>query len=148
MTREEIVAEAREWLGTPWQHQAHLKGVACDCAGLIRGVLIAKQLMPPDPLQWPGAEAFAGYGRQPNGSLLEACGCFMTRIAQADMQPADVVVFALDREPQHLGIITPYKHGGLAVIHASSRTGRVDEHRLWFTPKMRFVAAYRMPGVA
>ncbi len=29
---------ARTWIGTPYQHQASLKGVGCDCVGLIRGV--------------------------------------------------------------------------------------------------------------
>ena len=38
MIGEAIVAEAREWIGTAWQHQASLKGVACDCVGLVRGV--------------------------------------------------------------------------------------------------------------
>jgi len=38
LLKDAIVSEAREWLGTPWQHQASLKGVACDCVGLVRGV--------------------------------------------------------------------------------------------------------------
>ncbi len=33
-----IVAEARSWIGTPYHHQASLKGVGCDCLGLLRGV--------------------------------------------------------------------------------------------------------------
>jgi NlpC/P60 family putative phage cell wall peptidase len=33
-----IVAEARSWIGTPYRHQASLKGVGCDCLGLVRGV--------------------------------------------------------------------------------------------------------------
>ena len=34
----EIVAEARNGIGTPYRHQGSLKGVACDCIGLVRGV--------------------------------------------------------------------------------------------------------------
>jgi len=37
-TRSLIVAEARAWIGTPYRHQASLKGVGCDCLGLVRGV--------------------------------------------------------------------------------------------------------------
>jgi NlpC/P60 family putative phage cell wall peptidase len=37
-TREQIVAAARGWLGTPYHHQASVKGVGCDCLGLIRGL--------------------------------------------------------------------------------------------------------------
>ncbi|MGV2980286.1 NlpC/P60 family protein [Camelimonas sp. ID_303_24] len=37
-TRSAIVSEARRWLGTPYLHQASLRGVGCDCLGLVRGV--------------------------------------------------------------------------------------------------------------
>src|SRR5215207_7343246 len=37
-TREQIVAAARGWIGTPYHHQASVKGVGCDCLGLIRGL--------------------------------------------------------------------------------------------------------------
>lgn len=33
-----VVALARGWIGTPYRHQASLKGVGADCLGLIRGV--------------------------------------------------------------------------------------------------------------
>ena len=29
---------ARSWIGTPYRHQAALKGVGCDCLGLLIGV--------------------------------------------------------------------------------------------------------------
>lgn len=35
---EDIVRITREWIGTPFHHQASLKGVGCDCVGLVRGV--------------------------------------------------------------------------------------------------------------
>src|SRR4051812_1881115 len=38
LTRAAIVAEARAWIGTRYRHQASLKGVGCDCLGLVRGV--------------------------------------------------------------------------------------------------------------
>jgi NlpC/P60 family putative phage cell wall peptidase len=38
MSPEEIIAAARSWIGTPYRHQASLKGVGCDCLGLLRGV--------------------------------------------------------------------------------------------------------------
>lgn len=36
--RDIIIVEARSWIGTPYHHQAALKGVGCDCLGLVRGV--------------------------------------------------------------------------------------------------------------
>ena len=38
MKREDIVKIAREWIGTPWVHQASVKGVGCDCVGMVRGI--------------------------------------------------------------------------------------------------------------
>jgi hypothetical protein len=33
VTREQIVAEVRGWVGTPVRHQGQRKGVAADCKG-------------------------------------------------------------------------------------------------------------------
>ncbi len=38
MSAARIVAAARGWIGTPYLHQASLKGVGCDCLGLLRGL--------------------------------------------------------------------------------------------------------------
>jgi NlpC/P60 family putative phage cell wall peptidase len=34
----EVIAIARAWIGTPYVHQASVKGAGCDCLGLLRGV--------------------------------------------------------------------------------------------------------------
>ena len=36
--RERILSIARDWIDTPYQHQASVKGAGCDCLGLIRGI--------------------------------------------------------------------------------------------------------------
>ena len=38
VTKAEIVAKAREYVGTPFHHQARMKGVGVDCVGLLFGV--------------------------------------------------------------------------------------------------------------
>ncbi|MEP3049668.1 MAG: hypothetical protein ABJL55_17590 [Roseibium sp.] len=38
VVRQAVLNEARSWLGTPYQHQASLKGCGCDCLGLLRGI--------------------------------------------------------------------------------------------------------------
>lgn len=66
IARSAIVAEARSWIGTPYRHQASLKGVGCDCLGLIRGVWRAvvgeePERAPPYAPDWAeasGAETF------------------------------------------------------------------------------------------
>lgn len=140
-TRAEIVAEARSWLGTPWVHQHCLKGVAVDCAQMIMAIGKARGLVPEDL-------RVDDYGREPNGTILKVCSEHMDPIRQADMLPGDVVVVMVEHQPQHLGVVADYVHGGLSVVHASS-AGRkqVIETRLAFMRGFRYVAAYRFRGV-
>jgi NlpC/P60 family putative phage cell wall peptidase len=69
---ERVVAEARSWIGTPYRHQASLKGVGCDCLGLLRGVWRAllgdePETAPPYAADWAeagGAEALRDAARR------------------------------------------------------------------------------------
>ena len=54
LTRARIVAQARRWIDTPYRHQASLRGVGCDCLGLVRGLW--RELIGPEPEQ-PGPYA-------------------------------------------------------------------------------------------
>lgn len=36
--KQEIMRRAKQWLGTPFHHQAWQKGIGCDCYGLIYGL--------------------------------------------------------------------------------------------------------------
>lgn len=138
--RDQIVAEARSWLGTPWVHQHRTKGVATDCAGLVIGVARALGLVAPD-------FDFTGYGRQADGTLLDVCDRFMTRTSWAEAQAGDVLVVAIKGDPQHMGVLVPYRHGGLALVHAASTAGEVIETRVMFSSMLRLRAVYVLPGV-
>ena len=139
-TRSEVGAEARTWIGTPWVHQQRTKGVAVDCAGLVIGVARALGLVAPD-------FDIGGYARSPDGSLLDLCDQYMRRITQAEMQPGDVLVMSIERDPQHMGILGDYRHGGLSLIHAASVPGRVVEARLMFARNAQFRGAFALPGI-
>jgi cell wall-associated NlpC family hydrolase len=140
-TRTQVVEAARAWVGTPFHHQARLKNVGVDCVGLVIGV--ARELALID-----AAFDVVGYPRVPDGtSLMGIVREHMTEIDRSVMQPGDVVVVSFDRDPQHLGILGNYRHGGLSIIHAAGLTGRVIETRLMFTEQMKFVAAFALPGV-
>jgi len=140
VTSAQIVAEARTWLGTPWQHQQRMKGVAVDCAGLVIGVARALGLVETD-------FDVGGYMRQPDGSMLPLLCSYMDPVPSSAMAPGDVIAFAIAADPQHVGILGDYRHGGLSVIHAASRPGLVVETRLMFHRRMRFAAAFRFRGV-
>lgn len=140
-TGADVVAAARAELDTAWMHQARLPGVALDCAGLV--IVTAKRLgLLPD--QWE----IADYGRLPDGTLLDRCDAHMQRIGALEL--GAVVVVAITGEPQHMGIVGDYRHGGWSLIHAASnaRPGRVIETRLMWHRAQQLRAVYRLPGVA
>jgi len=142
--REQIADAARGWVGTPFQHQQRERGVAVDCAGLVIGV--ARELGLVEP-----SFDVNGYSRLPDGqTLLEHCRRWMREVARDAMSVGDVLVVRFDREPQHFGFLVDYRHGGLAIVHAATKYGRVVETRLLFgtSPRsMKFVAAFALPGV-
>lgn len=140
-TRDAIVAEAREWLGTKFAHQQACKGVGCDCIGLIRGV--ARNVGFTDPFVTGAARRFAGYSRSPNPeSLREACAMFLSPILAQDAVEGDILVFRFERDPMHFALITqmepvPY------MIHAHARARKVAENRIDSVWRSRVVAAHR-----
>lgn len=141
--RDDIVAAARGYLGTPFHHRGRLPGVGLDCAGIL--VCAAREL----GLVGPAFDV-PEYTPTPDGrTMLEWCDRHMTPIDRADMQPGDAIVMITDVFPQHLGILGDYRHGGLSLIHAANNAHppRVIETRLMFSRVQRFVAAYALPGV-
>ena len=59
-----------------------------------------------------------------------------------------VLSLAIERDPQHMGIVALYRHGGWSIVHAASAAGRVVETRLMFARNMTLRGIFRMPGVA
>jgi NlpC/P60 family putative phage cell wall peptidase len=134
-----IITLARGWLGTPYCHQASLKGVGCDCLGLIRGVWRERygaepELPPPYAADWAEAgleEAFANASRR---HLIE--------VPPLVFAAGDVLLF---RWKPHL----PAKHAGIAIdrtrmIHAQDGAA-VSEVALssWWLRRLAFV--FRFP---
>lgn len=110
---ERIVAEARSWIGTPYRHQASLKGVGCDCLGLLRGVW--RSLYKSEPELTP---AYAPDWAEANGEerLAEAARRHLVEITPNEIRAGDVLLF---RWRPHL----PAKHAAILVspermIHA------------------------------
>lgn len=126
--RDAIVSEARAWRGTPYKHQAMLKGVGCDCVGLIRGVGQSVGAMPIDNEAWA---RFNGYGRLPNPRrMLEGMRQFLRPVQGAEA-PGDIAWLEWrDDLPMHLAILGRDVRGGLTLIHSYSEAGGVVEHSL------------------
>jgi NlpC/P60 family putative phage cell wall peptidase len=134
------VAAARGWIGTPYRHQAALKGVGCDCLGLLLGVWRevmgalpeAPPAYTPDWAEARGRETFA-----------EAARRHMTEIAPAEGQAGDVVLFRWRAHvpAKHAGILT----GPQTMIHAQERAA-VAEVAVSAWWRRRVAYAFAFPG--
>jgi len=49
--RSQILSAAHDWIDTPYQHQASVKGAGTDCLGLIRGIW--REIYGQEPLTVP-----------------------------------------------------------------------------------------------
>lgn len=115
-----LVPLARDWIGTPFQHRAALRGVGCDCLGLVLGVWREAGLSaPPPPAYAPDWEGPA---------LARAVTARLTPREGAP-QPGDLLLFGLRAgvPARHLGLLS---HAGDAprFIHAYSGHGVVESH--------------------
>ncbi len=122
---------ADEWVGTPFHHQASIKGVGCDCAGLIKGVGVEYGMtvhgIPDD------------YGVDPDPKIMIAT--LEKNLVRCDsIELADVLLFTLSVHPQHLAITN-----GSRMIHAYRPMGKVVHHILDDIWKRRVHSSYRFP---
>lgn len=140
ITRADIVAEARTWIGTRWQHQGCVKNVGVDCVGLIGGVALALGL--PGATAWRDAPEWHQYGRKPDPErLLAGCDALMDRIQLDEAGSGDVLVLQFNAGPQHFAIVS--HDDPPSIIHALAQARKVAEARLDDTWRRRIVRAYR-----
>jgi len=141
-TGPRVVAAARGWLGTPYHHQAAVKGAGCDCLGLIRGVYAEVTGRAPET---PPAYSRDWGEMRAEETLLDAARRHLHDVPSGDATPGDVLVFRMRRGAmaKHAGIVTGVRDGQpLRMIHAQESVG-VAEINLspWWT--RRIVAVFR-----
>jgi NlpC/P60 family putative phage cell wall peptidase len=142
ISRQAILAEARAWIGTPYQHQASLKGAGCDCLGLVRGVWRALYGAEPER-----APAYTPNWAERNGAetLLAAAQRHLREIEIAEAAPGDVLLFRMQAG-------APAKHAAILeeqerIIHAYWGRAVVRSHLApWW--RARLVAAFSFPDVS
>lgn len=137
-----IVTEAREWIGTPYVHQASVKGAGTDCLGLLRGVWRAlygaePETVPPYSFDWS----------EPQGEerLWEAAlRHLVTKETDAE-GIGDVLLFRMkaDGVAKHLGVVSEVGPAP-RFIHAYTRHG-VVESALTLPWRRRVVARFSFP---
>jgi len=107
--RAQILTTAKDWIDTPYQHQASIKGAGCDCLGLIRGIW--REIYGREPLPMPAytpdwAEALG------EETLLGAAKQCLTPVANDAIRPADILLFRMAPN-------VPCKH--IAILSAEDR---------------------------
>lgn len=137
-----VVAAARHWRGTPYHDQASLRGVGCDCLGLIRGVW--RDIVGPEALPVPAYARDWGEAGQTE-VLAEAAHKVLLPIPVAEAGPGAVVLFRMwsCAIAKHCGILT--EHGRF--IHAYERLGVIEEP-LTTAWQRRIAFAFLFPGRA
>lgn len=141
ITRADIVDEARRWIGTPFQHQASLRGVGCDCLGLLRGVWRA--------LYGEEPEAIPSYG--PAWALASHDELFLAGlqrhfvvIAPNSAAAGDVVLFRMRAHfpASHAAILAD----GSSLVHAhdGANVAEIAFANAW---RRRLGGAFSFPGL-
>ena len=142
MTAQDIVAEARSWLGTPYVHQASVKGGGADCLGLLRGVWRA--LLGAEPEAVP---LYSMDWAEPQGEerMWSAAQRHLISKDVAQMAAGDVLLFRMrdGHIAKHVGIVSAL-HPVPRFIHAYSGHG-VVENALSDPWRRRVVACFGFP---
>lgn len=132
ITGQQIVAQARTWIGTKYHHQGRLKkslrgrgGV--DCIGLIVGVIEELGLQDGEGNLLSDHDEF-NYSMYPEkGRLVSNMAKHLRQVPIEQMREGDVLLFKFYNDPQHVGLLTRYPSGGVGVIHCTSSSGWVVE---------------------
>ena len=140
-SRNRIIAEARAFIGTPYRHQASLKGVGCDCLGLVRGVWRALHGGEPErtPAYTPDWAEASGFE-----ALVEAARRHLVELDDPrTFAPGDVLLFRYSpRYPaKHAAIVTTpdlmvHAHDGASVAEVAIAQ--------WWRRRLAF--AFAFPG--
>lgn len=140
-TREQVVAEARSWLKTPYHHRARVKGAGVDCAQILIAIFAAVGLLEAfDPGEYP-MDWMLHRSEDRFRDLVRAHG---DQIELEHVQPGDVALYHVGRCFAHGAVVIDWP----LVIHADSRVGSVTEaegDQGWLAG--RAVEFYRIRGL-
>ncbi|MEO0730044.1 MAG: NlpC/P60 family protein [Pseudomonadota bacterium] len=137
----EVVAAARNWLGTPYHHQASKRGLGCDCLGLVRGVWrdcygFDAEVAPAYTRDWAEARG--------EETLLAAASRHLVRRNSGLFETGDILIFRYARglPAKHAAIATSATH----MIHAIEKRGVVEVAIVpaW---RRRIAGVFAFPGV-
>ena len=120
----DVITAARDWIGTPYLHQASAKGIGCDCLGLIRGLWRENhggepEVVPPYSPDWS----------EPQGEerLLQAALRHLTPADNLAYAPGQILLFRMRKGAvaKHMGLLSVCGPRA-AFIHAYTGHGVVE----------------------
>ena len=121
VTKGNFLSTLRSWQGTPFHHGAALKGVGCDCYGLIVGAAAAMMgVCPPALPLYP--ENPATLTQQQQQAVRDHFLGLATIIPREDTRDGDVLVFSLRDNPVHFA----WRLSPETFLHADRRQGVVE----------------------
>lgn len=142
-----VVAIARSWLGTPYRHQASLRGEGADCLGLLRGVWRELFGAEPEPIL-PYRPDWAEIGGEE--TLLQAARRWLSEIPVDAARAGDVQLFRMAPgcPAKHCAILSAGSLGDSEeprMIHAYWGRSVVESWMgAWW--RRRLVAAFAWPA--
>ena len=148
ITRNQVIETARSYVGTPFHHQARLRGVGVDCVGLV--ICVAVDLGLSDTVGVPfQLNDYPDYSAQPMGSFVQdEAKARLIEKSMSTLQAGDVVTMKGPYTPCHAGIVTE-RNGVLYLIHALNvgKNPKVIEHILDHVWKSHVTGVFAYPGV-
>jgi cell wall-associated NlpC family hydrolase len=113
---EQIIAESRRWLGTPYKHRGRHLHQAVDCIGLVFGVMESVGLG--DKEFWIEInKKYATYRRVPDGyTLYGGFAPWIPEYPRTKAKPGDMLLISFAGAPRHTAILTDTN----SIIHAHS----------------------------
>lgn len=134
ISRDEIIAEARTWIGTPFKHQGRLKGVGVDCVGVIVGVAKSLNILDYNP---------TNYSRLPNMQVMgDALNKLLIEIDIKDAKIGDIYWMKFRESAQHLAFKTD-----IGILHATSQAKKCIETSLNDSLEKTIYKVYRFKGI-
>ena len=123
VTGEQIIIEARSWLGTPFKHQGKLKNIGCDCIGFVTGVL--------ENIGYDFSEHYISeYSQIPDGEKLkQKLDSVLKPKNISELNAGNIFLMSFNFLPQHVGFISEL-NGLKYIIHSYKNAGKVVEHHL------------------
>jgi cell wall-associated NlpC family hydrolase len=128
MTKQDVVNQARKYLGVRYKHQGRTE-FGLDCLGLL--VKVARDL-------GISKADSNDYGRMPDGRKM------MRQLEEhlditTEPEPGDILLFRFQGEPRHLAIKTD-----IGMIHSYAEQKKVVEHRMDEVWQDRLVRSYKI----